>query len=179
MANTNWTLEPSHSELHFKVKHMMISSVSGAFNNFDASIQAEENDFSSMQISFSGNIDSIDTKNKDRDAHLKSADFFDAASFPTMDFKSTAITKEGEDEYKVKGILTIKDVSHAVVLEAEGGQVINDPYGFERTGFELKGKIKRSEFGLKWNQMTETGGVIISDEVKIAANVEFIKQKEA
>ncbi|AJW62701.1 YceI family protein [Elizabethkingia sp. HX WHF] len=168
---TKWNLDPSHSEVQFKVKHMVISTVSGELQIFDAAIEAENDDFSHAKINFSADVNSINTKNKDRDNHLKSDDFFSANQYPEIKFTSTSGIENG----KIAGDLEIKGISKPVVLEADFGGVINDPFGFVRAGFEISGKINRKDFGLSWSQTTEAGGLVVSDEVKLIANVEFTK----
>lgn len=176
MAATKWVLDPTHSELQFKVKHLMITTVTGSIKSFEASLTTEgDNDFTNAEISFSGDINSIDTGNKDRDNHLKSGDFFDAEKFPTINFKSTNVEKDGDD-YIVKGDLTIKDVTKSVKLNAEFGGIATDPWGNTKAGFTLSGKINRTEFGLTWNAALETGGVMVSEEVKILGELQFVKQ---
>lgn len=175
MSNTRWNLDPSHSEVQFKVKHMMISTVSGEFTDFNAELETEGDDFSTMQVSFEAGINSIHTKNADRDNHLKSPDFFDAAQYPKMTFKSTGVVRKSDTTYEVKGDLTIRGNTHQITLTAENNGVIKDPYGHERTGFEITGKIDRSQFGLTWSALTEAGGMVVSNEVRLIANVEFVK----
>jgi polyisoprenoid-binding protein YceI len=174
MATTKWTLDPTHSELQFKVKHLMITTVTGSLKSFSAELTSDGDDFTNAEISFSGEISSIDTGNTDRDNHLKSGDFFDAEKFPTMSFKSSSVEKEGDD-YIVKGNLTIKDQTKLVKLTAEFGGIATDPWGNTKAGFTLSGKINRSEFGLTWNAALETGGVMVSEEVKIVGELQFVK----
>lgn len=175
MATTKWALDPTHSELQFKVKHLMITTVTGNIKSFQADLASEGDDFTNATISFSGDINSIDTSNGDRDGHLKSADFFDTEKFPAITFKSTSVEKDGSD-YIVNGDLTIKDVTKAVKLNAEFGGVATDPWGNTKAGFTLSGKINRTEFGLTWNAALETGGVMVSEEVKILGELQFVKQ---
>lgn len=174
MATQKWTLDPTHSELQFKVKHLMITTVTGSLKSFSAELHAEGDDFTDASISFSGELNSLDTGNTDRDNHLKSGDFFDAEQFSTMDFKSTSVEKDGED-YLVKGDLTIKGVTKPVKLTAEFGGIATDPWGNTKAGFTLSGKINRSVFGLTWNAALETGGVMVSEEVKILGELQFVK----
>lgn len=176
MATTTWTLDPAHSEIQFKVKHMMISTVSGAFEQFDASIETEGDDFTKAKVTFKADVNTISTKNDQRDGHLKSEDFFDAAKYPELTFESTSLEPAGDGQYTLNGNLTIKGVSKPVSLDVEHTGVIKDPYGNYRAGFEVMGKINRKDFGLTWHQLTETGGLIVSDEVRIFANAEFVKQ---
>lgn len=175
MATTKWALDPTHSELQFKVKHLMITTVTGSLKSFTAELASNEDDFTGAEISFNGEISSIDTGNTDRDTHLKSGDFFDADAHPSMKFKSTSVEKDGDD-YIVKGDLTIKGETKAVKLTAEFGGIATDPWGNTKAGFTLSGKINRSEFGLTWNTALETGGVMVSEEVKILGELQFVKQ---
>lgn len=169
-----WTIDTAHSEIGFKVKHLVISTVSGKFSSFEGTIESEKDDFSDATISFSADIDSIHTGNEQRDGHLKSADFFDAANYPKLSFTSTGITVKGEN-YKVAGNLTLRGVTKPVTLDAEFGGVQQDMYGRTVAGFEITGKINRQDFGLTWSAVTETGGVVVSDEVKLVANIELVK----
>lgn len=175
MATTQWALDPNHSELQFKVKHLMITTVTGSLKVFNAAITSEGDDFDNATISFDAETSSIDTGNNDRDNHLKSGDFFDAEQFPAISFKSSSFVKDGDD-YILNGDLTIKGVSNPVTLTAEFGGIATDPWGNTKAGFTLSGKIKRSDFGLSWNAALETGGVMVSEEVKIAGELQFVKQ---
>ncbi len=174
MATTKWSLDPTHSELQFKVKHLMITTVTGSLKSFSADLTSEGDEFTGASISFSGEIASLDTGNTDRDNHLKSGDFFDAEKFPTMSFKSTSMEKDGDD-YIIKGDLTIKDTTKTVKLTAEFGGIATDPWGNNKAGFTLSAKINRSEFGLTWNAALETGGVMVSEEVRILGELQFVK----
>jgi len=177
MATTNWAIDPMHSEVHFKVKHLMITTVTGSFNIFNASVQTEDNDFTKAKVSFTADIDSISTGNKDRDNHLKSADFFDAANHPQIKFVTTKFENVDSDgSYEVYGDLTIRGTTKNVKLDVEFGGVVEDAYGNTKAGFTINGKIKRKEFGLHWDAVTEAGGVVVSDEVRIAAELQLIKQ---
>lgn len=170
-----WKLDPTHSELQFKVKHLVISTVTGSFRQFDASVEAAQEDFSDAKISFSADINSIDTNNEQRDGHLKSDDFFAASQFPQMTFEGKSLSKTA-DGHKLTGLLTIRDVSKEVSLNVEYGGIVTDPYGQVKAGFELQGKISRKDFGLTWDAVTEAGNVVVSNEVKIIGNVQFVKQ---
>ena len=174
MVTTKWTLDPTHSELQFKVKHLMITTVTGSLKSFSAALTSIDDEFTDATISFSGNISSLDTGNTDRDNHLKSGDFFDAEKFPTLDFKSTSMQKDGSD-YIINGDLTIKETTKQVKLIAEFGGIATDPWGNTKAGFTLSAKINRSEFGLTWNAALETGGVMVSEEVRILGELQFIK----
>ncbi|WP_410220874.1 YceI family protein [Pedobacter sp.] len=175
MATVKWSLDPTHSELQFKVKHLMISTVTGDFKSFSADLTSDDENFENMQVDFKADMSSIDTRNQDRDNHLRSGDFFDAEKYPEMTFKSTGITKDGDD-FIVAGNLTIKDVTKEIKLKAELGGVNTDPWGNTKAGFTINGKINRGDFGLTWNAALETGGVMVSDEVKILGELQFVKQ---
>ncbi|MDB5191248.1 MAG: YceI family protein [Segetibacter sp.] len=171
-----YKIDPAHSDVMFKVKHLMISTVTGIFKTFDATLEVDENDLTKATASFEADIDSVDTKSADRDAHLKSDDFFNAEKFPKMTFKSTSIEKVSNEEYTLKGDLTIRDVTKPVSLKVDFNGDVVDPWGMERKGFEINGKINRKDFGLKWSAVTEAGGVVVADEVRLVLNVEMIKQ---
>ena len=175
MATTQWSLDPTHSELQFKVKHLMITTVTGSLKSFEATLTSAGDDFTDADISFKGDINSLDTGNTDRDTHLKSADFFDAEKFATIEFKWNAVEKDGDD-YIVNGDLTIKGETKPAKLTAEFGGIATDPWGNTKAGFTLSGKINRSDFGLTWNAALETGGVMVSEEVKILGELQFVKQ---
>jgi len=169
-TTTKWAIDPTHSEVSFKVKHLVISTVTGNFKSFEGGAESSSDDFQGAEISFAAHIASIDTNQSDRDNHLKSADFFDAEKYPKMTFSGIL---EGNS---MKGELTIKDVTKTVALSAHFGGVVQDPYGQTKAGFELEGKISRKEFGLIWNAVTEAGSVVVSDQVRILANIQIVKQ---
>lgn len=168
-----WSIDKSHSSVGFSVKHMMVSKVKGVFDSYTAEVEAEDlTDLTESNISFAFDVASINTRNEDRDNHLKSADFFDADQYSKITFNSTAITKSGDD-YKVTGDLTIKDVTKQVTFDVEfNGKGIN-PWGQEVYGFEASSKIDREEFGLTWNAALETGGVLVGKEIKIQVELEI------
>ena len=168
---TNWNIDPTHSEVAFKVKHMMISTVTGHFKDFTAQITSTGDDFTNATFEFTAQIDSIDTKNADRDGHLKSADFFDVAAFPVLTFKSTSATSD-----TVTGDLTIKGISKTVTLDLALNGVAVDPYGQTKAGFEITGELNRKDFGLTWSAVTEAGNIVVSDKVKLVLDAQFIKQ---
>lgn len=172
---TQWTLDAAHSELTFKIKHMMISNVSGSFSKFDGTVSTEGDDLTTAKVSFTIQVDSISTNNEQRDGHLKSPDFFDTASYPTIDFVSTAFNKIDSENYKLEGNLTMHGVTNAVSLNVEYGGTGKDPWGNTRAGFTVEGKINRKDFGLGWNAALETGGVLVGEDVKLTAHVQFIK----
>lgn len=175
MSTTKWTLDPTHSELEFKVKHLMITTVTGKLTEFTAELETEKDDFSDAKVSFEAQISSIDTHNTDRDNHLKSGDFFDAENFPTIKFESATLTKDGDD-YALNGNLTVKDTTKPVKLKVEFGGIATDPWGNVKAGFTLNGKINRTDFGLTWNAALETGGLMVSEDVRILGELQFVKQ---
>lgn len=172
---TNWTVDPAHSEITFKVKHLVISTVTGSFKSFDATIESENDDFEDAKVTFEADINSIDTGNEDRDNHLKSDDFFNAAEHPKLLFESTSFKKIGDGEYKLIGDLTIRGNTKTIELDAEYGGTVEDPYGNTKAGFDVTGKINRKEFGLTWSAVTEAGSVVVSDDVKLNLNVQFTR----
>lgn len=174
MSNTKWAIDPTHSEIGFKVKHLMISNVKGNFTAFEGAIDGE--DFATAPINVKIEAGSITTHNADRDNHLKSADFFDTENFGTISFESKSIKKVDDEEYKLSGVLTIKDVSKEVTLDVEYGGTNTDPWGNEKLAFEINGKINRKEWGLNWNAALETGGILVGEDVKLHAEVQFVKQ---
>lgn len=173
-TNTTWVLDPTHSELTFKVKHMMISNVKGGFKNFSVDLDGEDIFKSTANATIDAT--SINTNNVDRDNHLKSADFFDVDNHKELSFKSSSFEQKDDDEYVLKGILTIKGVSKAVTLDVEFGGINKDPWGNEKAGFSISGKINRKDWGLNWNAALEAGGVLVSEEVKISGELQFVKQ---
>jgi polyisoprenoid-binding protein YceI len=176
MSTTKWVIDPTHSEIGFKVKHMMFTNVSGKFTKFEAQIETESDDFENAKIHFSGAVDSIDTGNKDRDGHLLSGDFFDAAQYPEIGFNATSFTKKDEGEYKLQGDLTLHGVTKPVTLDVEFSGQMKDPWGNTKAGFALSGKINRKDWGLNWNSALETGGVLVGEEVRLVIELQFVKQ---
>ena len=178
MSLTKWSLDPTHSEVAFKVKHLMISTVTGQFNKFSLAGETETDDFNTAEkIEFSADIDSIDTNNEQRDAHLKSADFFNVEQHPQILFSGTKYEVNG-DEGKLFGNLTIAGITKPVTLNVEFGGIVTDPYGQTKAGFTVTGKISRKEFGITYGAVTETGGVLLGDEIKINAEIQLVKQVE-
>jgi polyisoprenoid-binding protein YceI len=173
-----YKIDVDHSDVMFKVKHLMISTATGIFKKFDATVETEGDEFTNAKVFFEADVNSIDTKNEQRDAHLKSDDFFNAEQFPKMTFKSTGIEKNGEGEYTLKGDLTIRDITKQITLDVDYNGSTKDPWGFERAGFEVTGKINRKEYGLKWSAVTEAGGLVVDDVVKLVMNIEFVKQAD-
>lgn len=171
-----WIIDPAHTEIGFKIKHLVISTVSGKFTSFEGKLETGKEDFTDAKLSFSADINSIHTGNEQRDGHLKSADFFDAANHPKLSFVSTKLEYVGGDEYKLTGDLTIRGTTKPVHLNVEFGGIQQNMYGQTVAGFEITGKINRQDYGLVWSAITEAGGVVVSDEVKIAINAELVKQ---
>lgn len=177
MATTNsWQLDPAHSEVQFRVRHLMVSTVTGKFDQFTSTLTKNgAADFSDANIEFSVDTASVNTGVEFRDNHLRSDDFFAAEKFPTMHFKGTGMRPLGHNQYQLDGQLTIRDITKPVSLQVEFGGIAKDPYGNIKAGFEVTGKIKRKEFGLTWDTLTEAGGAVVGDEVKIQANVQYAK----
>ncbi len=171
MMKTNWKLDPTHSEIEFKVKHMMISTVTGSFSEFDATAETEDDSFKNAEFAFNAKVDSISTKNEDRDTHLKSDDFFNAEQFPQLTFKSKSF-----DGDKMVGDLTIRDTTKEITLDVDFNGIAEDPYGQTKAGLEATGTINRKDFNLSWSAVTEAGNIVVSDKVKLIANLQFIKQ---
>ena len=175
MSTTKWAIDPTHSEIGFKVKHMMFTNVSGKFQKFTADIISEGDDFENAAINFSGDIESLTTGNADRDTHLLSADFFDVEKFPKITFSSTSVKKIDENQYEITGDLSLHGETKSVKLDAEYSGQMKDPWGNTKAGFALTGKINRKDWGLNWNAALETGGVLVSEEVKLAIELQFAK----
>ena len=171
MATTKWVLDPMHSEVQFKVKHLVISTVTGSFKTFEGTVETEGDTFEGATAEFSLDVNSIDTNQEMRDGHLKGAEFFDAEKFPKITFKSTSITAD-----TLTGDLTIKDVTKPVTLDLEHGGTATDFYGNLKAGFEITGKINRKDFGLVWDGVTEAGAIVLGSDIKLIINVQFAKQ---
>ena len=175
-ATTTWLIDPTHSEVQFKVRHLMVSTVTGLFSRYEGKLEMDSNDFEDAKITFSADVASISTGNDPRDTHLKSADFFDADQFPKLIFESTGMTRTGADTYALNGRLTMHGVTKPVTLNAEYGGQMQDFYGNIKAGFEVTGTIRRKEFGLSWDGVTEAGGVVVSNDVKLVMNIQVAKQ---
>lgn len=176
-TRTKWTIDPTHSEILFKVKHLMITNVKGEFRSFSGTILSEGTDFNNAELKVAIDAASIFTNNADRDAHLQSADFFDAGEYPQLLFEGTSLEKLDDENYRLNGRLTIKDVTREIPLNVEFGGFMKDPYGNEKAGFSVTGKINRRDWGLNWNATLEAGGVMVSDEVRISAEVQFVREQ--
>ncbi|MES2375853.1 MAG: YceI family protein [Bacteroidota bacterium] len=171
MATQKWVLDPMHSEVQFKVKHLVISTVTGSFTSFEGSLETDNDDFTGATANFSLDVNSLNTHQEQRDGHLKSTEFFDVEQYPTITFKSTSF--DGEE---LKGDLTIKGITKPVTLDVEHGGVATDFYGNTKAGFEITGKINRKEFGLTWDGITEAGSIVLGEDIKLIINVQFAKQ---
>jgi polyisoprenoid-binding protein YceI len=176
MAKSKWSIDPVHSEIIFKVRHMMITNVTGTFDRFTAEMEADENDFAGASISFEADVASVNTRNEQRDAHLRSNDFFEAEQFPKLSFKSSSFKNVGGDSFELIGTINLRGKSKEMNLKVEKTGKVVDPWGQTRIGFEIEGSINRSEFGLLWNAATEDGGVALSEEVKLRVTAQMLKQ---
>ncbi|MEX1140653.1 MAG: YceI family protein [Bacteroidota bacterium] len=174
-----WKIDAAHSEVTFKVKHMVVSTVSGRFDTFNAAVESEREDFSDAKISFEADVATIDTKNEQRDGHLKSPDFFDAQKHPKITFISSSVKKLSGHELQVGGNLTLRGVTKPVALDVIYNGTVDGFGGARVAGFEIRTKLNRFDFGLQWNALTEAGGVVVSNEVRIEILAEFNKVQEA
>jgi polyisoprenoid-binding protein YceI len=179
MANTKWMVDPTHSEIGFKIKHLMISNVSGKFDQFEAEVQTEDENFETAQIEARIKTASINTGNQNRDEHLRNSDFFEVEQHPEILFTSTKIEKLDNENFVLKGNLTLKGITKPVQWNVEYSGVTKDPWGGQRAGLLITGKINRNEFGLSFNAALETGGVVLGEEVKINGEVQLVKQASA
>ena len=176
---TQWKIDQAHSEILFKVKHLMITTVTGSFKQFDLTVETDSDNFANAKkIEFTANVDSINTNNEQRDTHLKSADFFNSEKHAELRFVGNKYEASG-DEAKLYGDLTIKGVTRPLTLNVEFAGIVVDPYGQTKAGFTVEGKVSRKEFGLSWSAVTEAGNVVVSDEIKIHAEVQVVKQTAA
>ncbi len=173
---TTWAIDPAHSQIQFKVRHMMISTVTGTFDKFRSEVEMTGEDLSTAKVFFEADTASIHTGSADRDNHLRSADFFDVENHPKLTFKATSIENAGDNEWKVKGDLTIRGVTRPITLDMEWNGVNKDPWGNMKAGLVVRGKINRKDYGLNWNAMLETGGVLVSDEVRVECEVQYARQ---
>lgn len=176
MSKQIWNIDGAHSEIGFKVRHMMITNVNGIFNTYTATMAADAADFSDAEISFEADIDSVSTRNEQRDGHLKGEEFFNAAQFPKINFKSTSFNKTGDGLYTMKGMFNMHGVEKEVSMNVEFTGTVVDPWGQVKSGFEITGSLNRSEFGLTWNATSEDGSIVLDEVIKLALNVQMIKQ---
>jgi len=179
MSTTKWIIDPTHSEIHFKVRHLMVSWVTGSFKHFNAVFETEGDDITTAKVHFTAEVNSISTNNDQRDAHLRTGDFFDAENHPQVVFEGHKLEQIDSDLYKLYGTLTMRGVSKKIALNVEFGGIAQDPWGNTRTGFSITGKINRKDYGVNFSMVSETGGVLLGEDVSINANVEFIKEAVA
>ena len=177
-TTTQWSLDPSHTEIQFKVRHLMLSNVTGAFKSFTGAVTTEGDDFKTADIKFDAETASVDTSDTNRDNHLRSGEFFDAENHPHISFQSHGLKHVQGDHYKAEGTLTIRGVAKPVELDAEFNGFGIDPWGNRRAGFSLKGKVNRKDFGLVWNAPLEAGGFLLADDVTLLAEAQLIAQKD-
>ena len=177
LQKTKWAIDPMHSEVQFKVKHLTISNVTGSFKKFSGTLTAPSENFENSEIQFSMDVNSVFTNQEMRDNHLKSAEFFDSEKFPQINFKSTSFNKVKGQEFLLKGNLTMKGVTKKVELNVEFGGVAKDGQGNVKAGFDVSGTINRKDFGLSYNSLTEAGGLVLGEEIKLIANIELSKEK--
>lgn len=176
METTKWILDPTHSELGFKIKHLMITNVSGSFKNFTVQVETKNNDFSTARIKATAEINSINTNNEQRDQHLRNSDFFEAEKYPELKFQSTGIEKIDNETFNLYGDLTMKGVTKPVKLTVEYNVLSKDPWGGERAGLVITGKLNRNDWGISFNGILETGGLMLGEEVKINSEIQLMKQ---
>lgn len=172
MIAQKWAIDPSHTEVKFKVKHLVITTVTGAFKTFEGEVFSENEDFDGAEVNFTIDTASIDTNSTDRDNHLKSDDFFSAGKYPQITFRNGKLSKNGDD-YNLTGDLTIKDVTKQVTLNVDYNGTVKDPWGNQKAGFELSGKLNRKDFNLTWNVVTEAGGMLVGEEVKLEISAQL------
>lgn len=176
MENIKWEIDPSHSELLFKIKHLEIATLTGRFDEIAGSAEAEDN-FENAVFSFTANVNSINTNDKNRDTHLKSEDFFDVERFPKITFYSTKFKRTGDTVFEIIGKLTIKEITKPIIIHIEYRGTNVDPWGNTKAGLKLKSIINRKDYGLTWNATIEAGGVLVSEEVKIYGNLELVRKQ--
>jgi polyisoprenoid-binding protein YceI len=174
-----WKIDASHSEVGFKVKHLMITNVSGNFTQFEGTVHTESDDFHDASISFEADVNSVNTNNPQRDEHLRQADFFDGGKYPSIRFVSRQVKKISDEDYKLIGDLTIRDQTHPIELSVSYAGSVKDAWGQTKAGFELSGRLHRSDYGLRWSATTEAGGLVLGDEVKLLMSIQLVKEAAA
>jgi polyisoprenoid-binding protein YceI len=179
MTTNDWNIDAVHSGINFSIRHMVVSKVRGRFAKYAGTINIDDGDLTRSVIDATIDASSIDTGTAQRDAHLRSADFFDAERFPELKFRSKRIERTADDRYRVIGDLTIRDVTREVSLDVEYGGQAKDPWGNQRVGFVAKASVDRNDFGLKWNQVLEAGGVLVGDRVDVELEVQAVKAAAA
>lgn len=177
MSTTKWAMDATHSEVHFKVKHLMVSNVTGQFKTFNATVETEGNDISTAKVHFTADVNSISTNNEQRDGHLKTGDFFDTENHPQIIFDGEKMEKTEGDHYKLYGMLNMRGVSKPIVLNVEFGGIVQDPWGNTRSGFSVTGKVNRKDFGVSFSMVSETGSILLGEDVTINASAEFVMEK--
>lgn len=176
MAKKTWALDAAHSDIQFKVKHLMITTVNGTFKTFSGTVETEGDDITTAKIQFTADVNSVSTNNDQRDAHLKNGDFFDADNYPQITFTSDKLEKVSDEDYKLYGTLTMRGVSKQIALDVEFGGIITDPWGLTRSGYTVTGKIDRTDFGVSFGKVSESGAILLGHDVSIIANVQFVAQ---
>jgi polyisoprenoid-binding protein YceI len=176
MADKLWVNDPMHSEMQFKVKHLMITTVTGYFREFHVNVTTQGDDFTNAVIDFEANTASVDTNNSQRDEHLRSGDFFESQKYPQMKFRSSSMTRKSDNNYELNGNLTIRDVTKPITLNVEFGGMMKDPYGNQKAGFSLSGVINRKEWNLNWNTALESGGWLVADDVKLYGEIQLVEK---
>jgi len=177
MSKINWQTDPAHSQIQFRVKHMMLTTITGEFKEFEINAETEGEDFSTAKVTVSLDVATAHTGTQQRDDHLRSDDFFNAEKFPKIRFVSSSLNHDHDDHWKLIGDITIRDVTQTIALDVLYMGMMDDPWGNKKVGFEVNGTLKRKEFGLKWDVITEAGGIVAGDEVRIHCNVQFIRPK--
>jgi polyisoprenoid-binding protein YceI len=178
LQKTKWTIDPMHSEVQFKVKHLLISTVTGSFKTFSGTVTSETEDFENADVQFSIDVNSIFTNQEMRDNHLKSAEIFEAEKYPKIDFKSTSFKKINGTHYLLHGNLTMKGVTKMIEAKVEFGGLAKDQQGNTKAGFEVTGTINRKDFGVTYNRLTEAGGLSLGEEINLFANIQIAKEKK-
>lgn len=173
METKKWTIDPAHTNIHFKAKHLMITTVSGSFGEFSGSVESLGDDFSQGKFEFTAKVDSISTGNAERDGHLKSDDFFNAETYPELRFQSKEVKSVDGDNFELIGDMTIRDVTKSVSLNIEVGGIAKDPWGNLKAGFSFSGKMNRKDFGLKFHVVNEAGNLLVSDQIKLEGEVQL------
>jgi polyisoprenoid-binding protein YceI len=176
-TKTIWKIDPAHTEIQFRAKHLVISTVTGGFHSFEGKVKTRDDDFENAAVTFAADVDSISTNKEQRDSHLKSDDFFNADAYPQLTFVSTSVEKTGDQQYKMIGDLTIRNVTKEIGLNVMHGGTVTDQNGDTKAGFEIEGSLNRKEFGLRWDEVTEAGNVIVGDKIKLLLNVEVVKSQ--
>lgn len=178
LGQSTWKVDKSHSNVQFTVTHMLVSEVTGEFKDFEAKVSSKSDSFEDAKIEFTIDVNSIDTENEKRDAHLKSDDFFNAEKYPNIKFSGTSLKKVSGNKYKLTGKFTMRDVTKNVTFDVIYGGTVKDPYGNTRAGFKVLGTVNRFDYNLKWNALLEAGGSVVGKDVQIVCNIELIQEKE-